>query len=282
MMDKSILETLSKEKSHIQKLLESIRKINRYQSKPLDNLHKIKYEVSRIEQKLKQTKLNNFTIKELDQYIQSVKSKISDWEEETRRNFGQKLEEGLKKEGFELRGHYPLLKVSLYTLEVNFENSKVLIWYGPRQEKLETCKLDPNEIIRKIKVLHGDITQRCFDDTKFLSKIYEAYNISVYRQNKKLGDQIPISDILFTYAFLIQDKKFKMDPTKSNYKEYGRVYFSYDLYRLKKRRIDDKELNLITATRAYTRRRSDFLWIPSNERGDGDYISHIKFREVKS
>jgi len=52
------------------------------------------------------------------------------------------------------------------------------------------------------------------------------------------------------------------------------------LYRLKEREIENLELNLVTATRAYTRKRSDFLWVPSNERGDGVYISHIKFREV--
>ena len=106
------------------------------------------------------------------------------------------------------------------------ENFKVLIWYGPQQEKLETCKLISGEIVKKLSVIHDKIVQRHFNDNEFLSKVYEAYRISVYRQNKKLDDRIPISDILFEYAFLIQNKKFKIDPIKSNYKEYGRVFFS--------------------------------------------------------
>ncbi len=79
---------------------------------------------------------------------------------------------------------------------------------------------------------------------------------------------------------MIQGKKFRTDPVKSSYKEYGRVFFSYDLYRLKERAVDGHELSLVTATRAYTRRRAGFIWIPSSERGDGTYISHVRFREV--
>ena len=280
-MNKEILKMLSKEKNNLQSLLMSLKKIDKYQSDPLNNLYKIKQEVVKIEKMLKQSKLENFTKKDVDQYIQSVKSKTPKWEEDVKKTFGQRLEDELKKAGFELRGHYPLLKVSFYTLEVNFENFRVIIWYGPQQEKLETSKLNPEEIVKKLRIIHNKITQRHFDDSEFLSKLYEAYKISVYRQNKKLGDQVAISDILFEYVFLIQDKKFRVNPIKTNYREYGRVFFSYDLYRLKERRFNNKELSLITATRAYTKRKSDFLWIPSNERGDGNYISHVKFREVE-
>ena len=279
-MNEEILKILSKEKNNLQNLLASVKKISKYQSDPLNNLYKIKQEVVKIENILKQSKLEHFAKGDVEQYIQSVKSRIPKWEEDVKKTFGQNLENELRKAGFELRGHYPLLKISFYTLEVDLENFKVSIWYGPQQEKLETCKLTPEEVVKKIKIIHERITQRLFDDNEFLSKIYEAYRISVYRQNKKLGDPIAISDILFEYAFLIQDKKFRTNPIKDNYKEYGHVLLSYDLYRLKERKLEDKELSLITATRAYTRRKSDFIWIPSNEKGDGNYISHIKFREV--
>lgn len=281
-MYEKITKILSKEKSNIQNLLRTIKNIDKYQDDPISNLYKIKHEVVKIEKMLKQSKLDDFVKENIEQHIRDIKSKIPEWEENVKKTFGQNLENELRKAGFELKGHYPLLKVSFYTLEVDLENFKVLIWYGPQQEKLETCKLVPEEIVKKLRVIQDKITQRHFNDNEFLSKVYDAYKISVYRQNKKLGDQISISDILLEYVFLIQDKKFRANPTKYNYKEYGRVLFSYDLYRLKKRKLEDKELSLITATRAYTRRKSDFLWIPSNEKGDGNYISHIKFKEVKS
>ncbi len=280
--EKDVMKMISEEKINLQNMLRSLRNIERLQHDPLSNLCKIKQEVVKIEKMLKQSKLNDFVKENIERHIGDVKSKIPEWEKNIKKTFGQKLENELRKAGFELKGHYPLLKVSFYTLEVDLENFKVLIWYGPQQEKLETCKLVPEEIVKKLRVIQDKITQRHFNDNEFLSKVYEAYKISVYRQNKKLGDQISISDILLEYVFLIQDKKFRANPTKYNYKEYGRVFFSYDLYRLKKRKLGDKELSLINATRAYTRRKSDFLWIPSNEKGDGSYISHIKFKEVKS
>jgi len=281
-MHEEITKILSKEKNNIQNLLKVIKSIDKYQDDPISNLYKIKQEMVKIEKMLKQSKLDDFVKKNIEQRIGGIKSKIPEWEENAKKTFGQNLENELRKVGFELRGHYPLFKVSFYTLKVDLENFKVSIWYGTEQEKLETCKSVPEDIAKKLKIIHDKITQRHFNDNEFLSKVYEAYKSSVYRQNKKLGDQISISDILFEYAFLIQDKKFRTNPIKDNYKEYGRVLFSYDLYRLKERRVNNKELSLITATRAYTRRKSDFLWIPSNERGDGSYISHIKFREVKS
>ncbi len=81
------------------------------------------------------------------------------------------------------------------------------------------------------------ITQRHFNDNEFLLKLYEAYKIFVCRQNKKLGNQIAISDILFEYVFLIQDKKFRTNPIKSNYKEYGRVLFREIIDELKCKRV---------------------------------------------
>ena len=77
-----------------------------------------------------------------------------------------------------------------------------------------------------------------------------------------------------------QNNKFKTNPRKEFYTDYTRFLFSYDLYKLKKRRVQNNELTLIIATRAYTKKYSDFIWVPTNEKGDGNYISHIKFREI--
>jgi len=145
MIDKEILKMLFKEKNNIQNLLNSLKNVSTYQNEPFKNLYKIKQEVFKIEKILNQSKLEGF-MKEIKQYIQSTKSKVIGWEKDAKKTFGQRLENELREAGFELRGHYPLLKVFFYTLEVDLENFKVLIWYGPQQEKLEICKLVPEEI----------------------------------------------------------------------------------------------------------------------------------------
>ncbi|RSN76930.1 MAG: hypothetical protein DSO07_10315 [Thermoproteota archaeon] len=273
---------LSKEGTTIRNLLKSLKTIEKLQKDPINNLHKIKQEMGKAEKALESSKLEESFKNKIEQHINDIRSKIAAWEEEIKDKFGINLENELKKMGFELAGHYPLLKTSFYTLQVDLDNFKVIIWYGPQQERLDVARLVPAEVVNKLRKIHESITQRPFDSKGFLSKIYEAYKASLYRLGKEMGDQVPISDVLLEYVLLIQDKKFRVNPVKRNYREYGRVFFSYDLYRLKDRIIDNKELDLIIATRAYTKHWYDFLWIPSNEKGEGIYISHVKFREVKA
>ena len=73
---------------------------------------------------------------------------------------------------------------------------------------------------------------------------------------------------------------FFLNPSKNNFVGYERAFFSFDISRLESREIEGFELNLITATRSYTKKKADFIWIPSDLLGNGDYISHIVFKEV--
>ena len=275
------LRTLSREEANLRNIRKAIRAIERHtENEPSNNIHKIKQEMSRIEKILKQTRLTDFVEEDVKQRIQSVKSMMPAWEEQATKSFGQRLEDALRQVDFELSGHYPLLKVMFYTLEVKLETGSVAIWYGPQQERLDSCKLIPEVAAKKLEANHKKIAGRGLDDETFLSNLFEAYKTVAHRSERKIGDSFPVSDVLLEYALLIQSKKFRTNPVKSSYNEYGRVFFSYDLYRLKERTVEGHELNLVTATRAYTRRRSGFLWVPSNESGDGTYISHIRFREV--
>nr|MDO8063063.1 hypothetical protein [Candidatus Freyrarchaeum guaymaensis] len=208
------IELLSSERKTIQRLLNSLKEIKNLSSNPHDNLNKIKKRISGIEKLLPQCRLEHSLKKEILRYVEGVKSRIPGWEEEVKDSFGRKLDEELRKSGFELRGQYPFLKVAFYTLKMSLEDFKVLIWYGPQQEKLGMCNLNPNEVARKLVSEHKKITQREFDDHEFLSRLYEAYRIAAFRQGRKLGDQIRISDVLFEYALLVQDDKFRTDPVK--------------------------------------------------------------------
>ncbi|RZN35437.1 MAG: hypothetical protein EF813_08910 [Methanosarcinales archaeon] len=275
------LRTLSREETNLKNIRKAIRAIERYaENEAVSNIYKIQQEMLKIEKILKQTQLTDFVEEDVGQRIQPVKSEMPEWEEQAKKSFGKRLEDALKQADFELSGHYPLLKVMFYTLEVKLETNSVVIWYGPEQERLDACKLIPETAAKKLGASHKKIVNRDLNDEVFLLNLFEAYKTAAHHTNKKIGDSIPVSDILLEYALLVQSRKFRTNPVKSSYKEYGRVFFSYDLYRLTERTIENHELSLVTATRAYTRRRAGFLWVPSNEKGDGTYISHIRFREV--
>jgi len=179
-----------------------------------------------------------------------------------KQTFGRELESELKKIGFDLRGQYPLLRTMFYVLVVDFENSKVGIWYGPEQEKLASRKLSALDVVKELQKQHKLITERDFTDEAFIRTLHGV-----------VGEYASIPDIVLEYA------------VKTSYgtktKKTVRAYLSYDLYRLSKRTVDDMELSLVTATRAHTLRKSDSLWIPMDTSGRGMYISHIRFRRLR-
>ena len=279
-MNEEIVALLNKQKLHLQSLLKNIKIINKLINDPTDNLSKIKQYQKKIKEIFPQIHLSEDYKRRIMDFLNSLDKEIRFWEEKRKNKFGLKLEEKLSELNLKLEGHYPLLKASLYTMEVVFKKEEVVIWYGPQQEKLGKVRLNTEEVFKTIKKYHTEITNRKFDPNVFLKNLYTAYEYSLFRQNKGNGVQVPISDILIEYTFLIQDRKFKLNPKKENYKNYTRAYFSYDLFLLPQKKLGNKELILVTATRAYTRRASDFLWIPLDLKGNGVYISHIKFREV--
>ena len=177
--------------------------------------------------------------------------------------FGKELEHELEKIGFDIRGQYPLLKTKLYTLDVDFGLPKVTIYYGPEQEKLTTCMLSASDVRKKLEAWHKKITAPRLSDMKFLRTLHDLAE----DQNSAT-----IPDIVAAFA------NRNLYDTKT--KKTVRTFMSYDLYRLATRTFDNLEISLVTATRAYTRRKSDFLWIPTDLTGKGIYISHLKFRTV--
>lgn len=178
-----------------------------------------------------------------------------------RQTFGKELESELKKIGFNLEGQYPILKTMFYMLDVDFEHNKVNIWYGPEQAKLTTCKLSASDVVSALSRWHDLITGHVFTDDAFIRDLCAVAGGC---------DRITIPDLVTGYIKRVGSMS----------KKTARLFLSYDLYRLKTRIIGRYELSLVTATRAYTQRKSDFLWIPADLKGYGMYISHIQFKRT--
>jgi len=219
---------------------------------------------------------------ELKKYSTILKKNISLWKEEFRREFLTNLNNLLKEKKFELKGILPMLKTWLFSFKIDFERQNVPIWYGPEQEKIANCKLDYNILADTLEKYCNHIVDREFDESNFLKNLYRAYEISIFKEKKVIGDQVSVIELLLDYISLIQNNRYKVNPQKKFYTDYPRYLFSYDLYRLKKRMYKNYEFTLVIATRAYTKKQANYIWIPMNEKGDANYISHIKFRVKKN
>ena len=275
-----LTKILNSQANSLRSLVKSIKKIETEETDLLKRLSTLHDEIPRIEKQLQHLKIEQPLIDGIHQKLSTWREETQEHESHARAAFGRELEGLLAAHGYTLEGNYPKLKTSFYTILVDTNANRVTLYYGPEREKIATSKALPAAVCDGILKYDAILAERVLDEDAFLANLFDAYRVCLQRSSKKIGAEVSITDILSTYAFLTQDSTFIKNPTKANYREYGRAMFSYDLYSLKKHAIKKYEMVTITARRKETRNRYDTLWIPgSSTKGTGELISGIKFRE---
>jgi hypothetical protein len=208
--------------------------------------------------------------------IESAKAKIVEWlsiekkelqklKNEFQFHFGKELEQALKSKGFRLRGQYPTLYTGLYKMLLMFEKGEVQIFWGP--ELVKKVRLNTDEAATAIEAFEKELKGRSWDPEAFFLNLRNAYKRVLNTIGKSEGERASIVDVMNELVFLMQDKRFKIDPTKRNFRGYSRAFFGYDLYRLRKSG-QAKGLSLIVATFDATKYKEKVIFVPeSDERG---------------
>ncbi len=235
-------------------------------------------------------------IKEFYEKIEfnDLKTLIGEWlkkEEEWLKNtilekqerFGQQLKEELEKNNLSFSGLFPNIRIGIFTLEINFDLNNCQIFYGPKIEKLKTkIPLQASTIIKILKDYLTYLNQP-FNPNEYFKKLLLAYERSLFFQKLNFGEKIFLTDLLSELIFLLQRKEFYLDPKKENFKEYSRINFSYDLYRLKTslgNQLENYSFKLWIAPFDATLDKKKSIWIPNNEIGEGTYFSYISFEKI--
>lgn len=271
---------LLKSTKALQIITRLVKSIEELETNSVDNVYEIEKAMGKIEKASASLLPDSETKRRIDGWVSELTGRLQADKAQSKRAFGIKLESLLQERGFELTGHYPTLKTGFYVIEVDFDKAQASIWYGPKEELMARSKLSTAEMVKQIEQVEKSLTGRPLDEEDFLKKLNEAYKNALSKIEGKEGDHAPILKVLVEFVFSEQDRSFSVDPRKENFKGYSRAYFSYDIYRLKKRRLLNKELSLVPATRATTGKREDFLWVPSDDRGNGDRCAYLFFREV--
>ncbi len=270
---KQILEDFNTFKKNISSAAKVLKEIFNLEQNRIQNLPKLRTRLAKLDKIIKQSGQSIDQREVLFKWAEQYKQDLLNSEEEVKKQFGIELEQELRKTGLSLSGQYPELKSSLFTIELFFDKGQVTLWYGPKQEQLNRCRLSSTEVVSTIEKIRKQLGSH-LDNDVFLNKLHESYSRAA---GTKQGESIPITTVLAELAFLLQSQQFRSDPRQNNYKGYSRADFSYDLFRI--RQAVNKNLHLTVATRANTRRRQDFLWIPDDESGKGTTYSHLQFRE---
>jgi hypothetical protein len=276
---KSMLTDQRKQIAAVEKVVNKIIKLD--QSREA-NLDKLEAELSRLERAFADKHISDQTKSEMQVWIRNLKESLSQTRQELDRKFGSKLAALLVDDQIEVTGQLPELKAGLFTVEVDPSRNRVVVWYGPKQERIEILPRSPELVAKALRDKLQSMKSRDLDDQDYLNRCLSAYKRVITLNGSEFGTPAPISQLLAELAFLMQGPQFITDPDEKNYRSYSRAQFSFDLHRLNSRRIGNLELRLVTATREKTGHRKNFLWVPQSERGEGSYYSDLWFREEQA
>jgi len=268
-----LLRELTTFNKHAESAVKLLKSISRLEQNRLHNLPQLRTRLTQLDGYLKQLIQNPETFEALQNWADDYRRELLNSEQDFRKLFGGVLEEELKKKGLSLSGQYPDLKTGLFTIELDFDREEAILWYGPKQERLSQCPLNAVEVVKSVEKIKGQLGGN-LDKAEFLQRLQEAYSRVV---GDEAGDPAPIIDVLTEFAYLLQSSRFLQDPRREHYRGYGRADFSYDLFLLRQSSLPEG-LHLLVATRARTRRRRDFLWVPDNVSGRGTTYSHLQFK----
>jgi len=281
-MMKELIEdfkALSKNTHKIIKLVEQYEKLN---ANPINNVYILEKKLTEISKVA--GSLPDFSSKEsLLSWVNRTKEELEKIKEDFRFQFGRELKELLEKDGKKMRGQYPLLRIGLYTLKLNFEFGEATLYFGPEIEKLKSkIPLEPRTIFEVIKKSDNKLRAIKLTPEEIFKDLCEAYNRSLRLVNKPFGEKLLITKVLSEFVVLKQPKQFFTDPQRKNFREYSRVTLSYLLYILKKSTLSDRGMRLYVATFDATVDKRNSIWIPENENGEGTYYSYISFEKEQN
>lgn len=217
--------------------------------------------------------------KHLREWIGSTRERIRAGQEEFKSWFGSELERLLKERyGLELRGRFPTFVAGAFRIHLDLERDQATLSYGADEERLERFRVDPGVAAEKINTRQRELEGNLLPDEAFLERFAEAYDRVVRLAGLNPGERVPILQVLKEFVWGIQSRRFLADPRRDNFRPYSRVNLSYQLYRLSGRRTGGRELELTVATREHTSRKTDHLWVPTNDAGDGTHFAYVAFR----
>ena len=209
------------------------------------------------------------------------KKEIEKGKDEIKFQFGNRLRELYKADGIEVRGQYPLLRLGLYTLKLNFELGEALLYFGPEIEKIAGKIPIQAEVIHEIMVKHR---RGIAADSAELGDIARdmriAYERCARRAGKQHGEKLLITDVLKEYVFMKQSKKFAADACRQNFREYPRTKMSFMLFQLRNNRNASRGMHLHVATFDATVDKTKALWVPEDEEGTGTHYEYITFESL--
>ncbi|MCS7183383.1 MAG: hypothetical protein NZ869_09780 [Thermoanaerobaculum sp.] len=229
-----------------------------------------------------QGKYTESLLPQLNPFLESVAQALETVGKNLRANYGAALHEVFAQNGRSLSGHYPLFFSGFFSLEVEVERGRAILWFGHKQEKLASCdQVAPDYLLRKLQDEEQSLGSQ-LPPEKFFPKLVQAYDRVRRILGKEDGVPVPIISVLLELNFLLQNPRFLKDPQSHHFRPYRRADFAYDLYQVsrhERQELFPKRLRLVVARREQTKHPDKILWVPEDATGKGSVYAQLSIEE---
>jgi hypothetical protein len=220
---------------------------------------------------------------DLQARLQTIGTDLEEWRKNEERGraprFGRELKEAAEAASVRfaaLSSEPPTYGLEPLTVEVSFVAGTARLDYA--RLPLGECAMDPPSILEAREKFLQFLDGEEFSPEVYVERLWQAYRRCLLAERKPVGERIELVDLLPELAMLNQGPRFKTDPTRENFKPYGKVRLAYDLARLRKSGTlthQGHRLSLGTATIGTTRQKDRVLYL--EEGGRGQYYLTLAF-----
>jgi hypothetical protein len=197
--------------------------------------------------------------------------------------FARDLRDEFAARGETVTGRPPILAVGMLALQIDTAARKGQWFYG-REPLTRPLPLSLKGILAAYERQHKLIAQRSIDTDAFLQELYQAWQDSVKKRDRRpAGGRINIVEVHAQLTLNRQNNRFWNAPARSTFKDYARALFVRDLTLLR----DLEATNLMVdgeryrfrlgvATKSQAEQASRSIWLPDHGL-EGQYYSDITF-----
>jgi hypothetical protein len=163
-----------------------------------------------------------------------------------------------------------------FTVTVNLDQNLARIHYA--RLALEELPAKPDRITAALQK-NLKMLETGWSSEQFFDALHHAYRMQLFEKKDREGERVVLAELLAGVALSFQSDKFRSDPVAGNYHAYGRVRMAYDLSRLRRNGLLQRNgwrLNLGAATGSSTKNKKGVLYIEESP-GQGQYYLTIWF-----
>lgn len=258
---------LIEQSQHIEKQLKTLQKLLREITESAHDLRKVK-------QKFDLLGKVDLSTAPLQTSLAEFSAQIPTWvaqEERTRpMRIGREIRDAAAAQEIHcepLTSDPPMLGLGIFTVELQHSRGTARFEYA--RNLVAECPLDANEVLQTYSRCLADFDTP-FEPESFLEKVFRAYRRRLEMAHLPAGERVELVDILPELTMLMQTEAFGREPSKENFRTYGKVRFAYDLARLRRSgKLDYKgfRLTLGSATVGTTRDKSRVLYLQEGLKG---------------